>query len=62
MFKSQGMVAAPVGDACTMIFRFPYPINPMEEEAVRDMMTLIVVMLKNGASVMELQQRLMGLM
>lgn len=42
-------------------FWFPYPIDPMEEEAVRDMMTLIVVMLKNGANAFELQQRLMGL-
>lgn len=42
-------------------FWFPYAYEPFEEEAIRDIVALIAVMLKNGASVMEIQQRIMGL-
>jgi hypothetical protein len=42
-------------------FSFPYLADQMEEEPIRDLVALIAVMLKNGASIFELQQRLMGL-
>jgi hypothetical protein len=43
-----------------MTFWFPYEFASFEEETIREVVALIAVMLKNGAGITELQQRLMG--
>lgn len=53
----------PLANQQQIMFWFPYTVEPgdMEIELIRDTVALIAVMLRNGASVFELQQRLMGL-